>query len=105
VSSYFLAKSTTDLPVTIAPVFVYQLISYWMVGLTNTPEAFFKTLLMLIMVVVCAQSYGSLISAATSNIQIAQAVGPLSMILLILFGGFYLSVSATSPHLRTIHLL
>mmetsp|Transcript_34042 Transcript_34042/g.89367 ORF Transcript_34042/g.89367 Transcript_34042/m.89367 type:complete len:691 (-) Transcript_34042:156-2228(-) len=100
VSSYFLSKSTTDLPIALAPMFLYISIVYFLVGLKATVDAFFLTMLMLMMVVACAQSFGMFISAATPSLQVAQAVGPLCMILLIMFGGFYLSIESIPVWLK-----
>lgn len=122
VSSYFISKSTTDMPVAVLPTFVYIGISYFMVGLVPTAEAFFKTLLMVLTVVTTGQSMGLFISAATPTVQVrlsaptevicpivvltlnllqvGQALAPLCMILLIMFGGFYLQVN-THTRMRT----
>eukprot|EP00037_Helgoeca_nana_P002708 m.35651 g.35651 ORF g.35651 m.35651 type:complete len:705 (+) comp12791_c0_seq2:79-2193(+) len=94
VSSYFFSKSTTDMPVAVLPVFVYFGISYFMVGLVQEVDVFFKSLLMLVAVVTSGQSLGIFISAATPTIQVGQAMAPLCMILLIMFGGFYLQIDS-----------
>jgi len=65
-----------------------------MIGLKATVEAFFLTLIMLAMVVTCAQSFGLFISASTPSLPVAQACGPVAMILMIMFGGFYLSIES-----------
>ena len=68
---YFLSKSTTDLPISVLPLFVFVGISYGMVGLEDSAEAFFLTVLMMVSVVICAQSLGLFISATTPTVQVS----------------------------------
>mmetsp|Transcript_32494 Transcript_32494/g.97939 ORF Transcript_32494/g.97939 Transcript_32494/m.97939 type:complete len:158 (-) Transcript_32494:58-531(-) len=65
-----------------------------MVGLKPTVEAFFKTLFMMAAVIVASQSLGLTIAASTKTLRTAQAVSPMIMVLLIMFGGFYRQVNS-----------
>lgn len=38
VSSYFMAKTSAELPLTLIPICIYTLICYWMIGLKNDAE-------------------------------------------------------------------
>lgn len=64
-----------------------------MIGLKMTVTAVFKTLLMLMLVLASSQSIGLCISAVTPSLAMAQAISPIVMMLVVMFGGFYLQVS------------
>eukprot|EP01137_Pigoraptor_chileana_P033008 Opistho-2@23287 len=97
VSAYYIAKNLSELPVQIFLPIVFGSIIYWMIGLNTEPGRFFTFLLLLVTTVLAAQSLGQVISAAAPSMQIANAVGPIVMILFLLFGGFYLNSADIWP--------
>lgn len=94
VSSYFMAKTSAELPLTLIPICIYTLICYWMIGLKNDADAFFKTLAVLALLVLTAQSFGMFISASAPSLKAAQIMAPISTVILMLFGGFYVGVDS-----------
>eukprot|EP00041_Stephanoeca_diplocostata_P018664 m.392675 g.392675 ORF g.392675 m.392675 type:complete len:672 (+) comp21081_c0_seq1:174-2189(+) len=104
VSAYFMAKTLSDLPTTMAPVVFHITILYFMVGMTDTAEAFFKTILIMLSTVICAQSFGLLISASTPTLQAAQILAPTVTIILMLFGGFYVQVDSLPDWLKWVEI-
>jgi len=94
VSSYYFAKTGSELPLAVFPLLLYTCIFYWMSGLENTAEAFFKTFFCLMVTVITAQSFGLAISTAAPNLKVAQILAPTCTIILMLFGGFYVSTDS-----------
>eukprot|EP00123_Amoebidium_parasiticum_P015471 comp22988_c0_seq1/m.36596 comp22988_c0_seq1/g.36596 ORF comp22988_c0_seq1/g.36596 comp22988_c0_seq1/m.36596 type:complete len:647 (-) comp22988_c0_seq1:242-2182(-) len=91
VSAYYLAKSFAETPVEIFFPIIFGTITYWMLGLQASAAKFFFFLLTLVTHHFTSQGIGLLLSAATPSIQVGQAVGPVLIVLLMLFGGFYLN--------------
>ena len=69
---------------------------YWLAGLRQDAGAFFTFLLIFIVVIITAQSYGFVISAVTPTYEVASIIVPVCMIFIMLFGGFYLVPSSLS---------
>ena len=57
-------------------------------------QAFFKTLAVLALLVLTAQSFGMAISASAPSLKAAQIMAPISTVILMLFGGFYVGVDS-----------
>ena len=87
---YFLSKTCADAVTTLTIPLLHCTILYYMVFLQNTPECFFFFVLTILVTIITAQSFGMMISTATSTLPIAQILAPTTMILLMMFGGFYL---------------
>jgi len=90
VSSYFVAKTAADLPVVSFAPLLHAIIIYWMTDLNGRAGAFFTYVLVFFVGIIAAQSYGLVISALTPTYEVASVIVPVSMVLVILFGGFYL---------------
>jgi len=90
--SYFVAKYLVELPLNIAPCIIFGTIVYWMVGLN--PDRFGYFLLILMLEAVTAVSLGLAVSAAAPNVELAQALGPLPIILSLIFGGFFINLDS-----------
>jgi len=94
VSSYFLSKTMADAVTTLTIPILHCTILYFMVYLQTSAECFFFFVLTILTVIITAQSYGMMLSAATPTLQIAQILAPSTVVLLMMFGGFYLSVDS-----------
>jgi len=90
--SYFVAKYLVELPINIMPCVIFGSIVYWMVGLN--PDRFGYFILILMLEAVTAVSLGLAVSAAAPNIELAQALGPLPIILSLIFGGFFINLAS-----------
>lgn len=97
VSAYYLSKSLSELPVQIFFPIIYTCIVYYMIGFNPSASCFFTFMLVLIVMVLTAQSLGVLISAVSPTFAVAQAIMPFVMILFMLFGGFYLNSANVWP--------
>merc|ERR1712188_150011 len=88
-SSYFLAMTVADLPVTLIMPALYMLISYWMVAWSFGFVTFVLIALIAMVGVMNGQAFGYLIGAALDDVQIGQTVMMVVMSLLMLVGGFF----------------
>ena len=93
---YYLSKLLTQLPLDMVVPVLFSCIVYWIVGLNPDVIAFGIFVLLTVIVAIAAVGLGFLIGAMAPNIQAAQAMTPLFMILMILFGGFYINAGSIS---------
>eukprot|EP00607_Mallomonas_marina_P004883 CAMPEP_0182437988 /NCGR_PEP_ID=MMETSP1167-20130531/85430_1 /TAXON_ID=2988 /ORGANISM="Mallomonas Sp, Strain CCMP3275" /LENGTH=574 /DNA_ID=CAMNT_0024631123 /DNA_START=83 /DNA_END=1804 /DNA_ORIENTATION=+ len=96
ISSYFLAKFFTEIPINMLSPVVLCCISYFTVGLDPDPEKFFIFLLMICYLALTGVALGLAVGAAVPNVDAAQATGPPIIIIMVLFGGYYINL-ATIP--------
>lgn len=92
VSTYFLSKTVAELPIQLIGPLAYIIVAYWMIGLNPGAEQFFFAVLVIEFCCFAAAGLGQFISAAAPNLQVAQILAPVLIILLMLFGGFYVNV-------------
>ncbi|XP_045170130.2 protein white-like [Mercenaria mercenaria] len=91
VDIYFLCKSLAELPLyTIIPV-MFCAITYWMVGLYATVEAFLVFTGVILLVANTSVSFGYIVSAAANSVSTALVIASTVMIPLLMFGGFFLN--------------
>merc|ERR1711933_414993 len=88
---YYLSKLLTQLPLDVFVPIVFACIVYWIVGLNPDIFAFGIFILLTVIVAIAAVGLGFLIGAMTPNVDAANAMTPLIMVLMILFGGFYIN--------------
>ncbi|XP_023332555.1 protein white [Eurytemora carolleeae] len=93
IDTYFLTKQLVDLPLFIVEPTIFLTILYFMVGLERTPEQFFFALGIVLLVVQVVISLGYFLSCVAPNVNIALAIGPVIIIPVMLFGGFFLDTS------------
>ena len=67
-----------------------MIVVYWLAGLRETAGAFFTFVLIFFVVIITAQSYGFVISTVTPTFEVASIFVPVCMVIIMLFGGFYL---------------
>lgn len=91
VDIYFICKCLAELPSFLMIPVVFSAITYWMVGLYNTVEAFFIFTGVIVLVANISVSFGYIVSAGVNSVSTALAIAPPLMIPLIMFGGFFLN--------------
>ena len=87
VSSYYIGRTTAELPIAIIFPLIFGMICYWLVGLNPKIERFFIFLLILILLSMVSQAFGFFISALAPSREIGVAIAPLFITLFTLFSG------------------
>mmetsp|Transcript_5074 Transcript_5074/g.5200 ORF Transcript_5074/g.5200 Transcript_5074/m.5200 type:complete len:307 (-) Transcript_5074:43-963(-) len=95
--SYFFAKFLVELPLNVFPALIYGLVVYWLAGLNPHPAQFVIFFLVLMLSSLTAIALGLFISSIMPSIESASAVGPLFLVVGIIFGGFYIQVESLPP--------
>eukprot|EP00118_Oscarella_pearsei_P005221 m.23701 g.23701 ORF g.23701 m.23701 type:complete len:697 (+) comp28518_c0_seq2:216-2306(+) len=95
-SVFYLSKMMADTPFLILQVLIFSSISYFLIGLNESAEKFFTFFGLCIIIAMVAISLGYTVSAGAPNVSVALAIGPVSFIPFLLFGGFFVR-SGTVP--------
>ncbi|KAL9648047.1 hypothetical protein ABK040_012101 [Willaertia magna] len=105
VSAYYLGRSVSELPNIIFFPILFGTIAYWMCGLNPGADRFFIFLLIIVSVALAAQSLGMLLAVLAPTLDVASAVAPLLLTVLMLFGGLYMNVDNIPPYFIWIYWL
>ncbi|RZC52613.1 hypothetical protein C5167_021035 [Papaver somniferum] len=87
--AYFVARTTTELPIELALPTMFTIITYFMGGLKGTASNFFKTLFSLLYSVLVSQGMGLAIGAAIMDLRSAITFASILVQMFLLVGGFY----------------
>lgn len=92
VDAYFLAKCLSDIPLQLTFPTIFSLIIYILVGLPLSSGRMLMYWISLLLVVNAALCLGFLVSAFAASLAVALTIGPMFLLPLILFGGFFLNL-------------
>ncbi|XP_065199289.1 protein white-like [Sycon ciliatum] len=96
---YFICKYLATLPVVLMLQLGATSITYFMFGLAASAKRYFIFYAANVMVMLCAESIGYIISAvAGSNLSVAFALTPVGIVPLMLFGGVLLNLNSTPDY-------
>ena len=91
VSAYFMAKMTSDFCILINKPFIFTVIVYFLIGYDNQVSKFFVFLGFMLLCNMAAVSMTLMITALCRTAQFSVIILPLSLELVRMFGGFFLS--------------
>lgn len=89
-SAYFIAKTTSEMPMRMALPFIYMTISFWMAGISPRFDLFCATTLISLLSVIAGESIGLLIGAAIYDMEKALTTMTVVSLFLMLLGGFFI---------------
>ncbi|KAK1383828.1 hypothetical protein POM88_021563 [Heracleum sosnowskyi] len=101
-SAYFLARTTSDLPLDLLLPSLFLLVVYFMAGLKHSVEAFFLTMLTVFLCIVAAQGLGIAIGATLMDLKKATTLGSVTVMTFMLAGGYFVKVSRVQKELLNV---
>lgn len=93
-SAYAIAQTVVDIPLVFIQVTVFDIIIYWMAGLSATPSQFFISLLILFTVTMTTYSFFRAISAVFKTLDDATKVTGVFIQILIVYTGYLIPPSS-----------
>ncbi|MCL7050140.1 hypothetical protein MKW94_005986 [Papaver nudicaule] len=88
-SAYFIARTTSDLPLDLFLPVLFLLVVYFMAGLRLSVGSFFLTMLTLFLSIVAAQGLGLAIGATLMDVKKATTLASVAVMTFMLAGGFF----------------
>ncbi|KAI3683721.1 hypothetical protein L1987_84235 [Smallanthus sonchifolius] len=88
-SAYFMARTTSDLPLDLFLPLLFLLVVYFMAGLRLTIESFFLTMVTVFLCIVAAQGLGLAIGATLTDLKKATTLASVTVMAFTLSGGFF----------------
>ncbi|KAF3442785.1 hypothetical protein FNV43_RR16702 [Rhamnella rubrinervis] len=90
-SAYFLARTTSDLPLDLVLPVLFLVVVYFMAGLKLSASPFFLTLLTVFLCIVAAQGLGLAIGATLMDLKRATTLASVTVMTFMLAGGFFVN--------------
>ncbi|XP_008241111.1 PREDICTED: ABC transporter G family member 22 isoform X1 [Prunus mume] len=88
-SAYFVARTTSDLPLDLLLPVLFLVIVYFMAGLRLSAETFFLSMLIVFLCIVAAQGLGLAIGATLMDLKRATTLASVTVMTFMLAGGFF----------------
>ncbi|PRQ44270.1 putative polar-amino-acid-transporting ATPase [Rosa chinensis] len=88
-SAYFVARTTSDLPLDLLLPVLFLAIVYFMAGLRLSTETFFLSMLIVFLCIVAAQGLGLAIGATLMDLKKATTLASVTVMTFMLAGGFF----------------
>ncbi|KAI8905004.1 P-loop containing nucleoside triphosphate hydrolase protein [Gorgonomyces haynaldii] len=101
-SSAYLAKVVSALPTPLIGCLLMSIPIYWMIGLQNDVGKYFTFLLIMVIQSATACCLGLAIGASVPNVTIGQILGPLILVIFLIFGGLFVNLDKVPEVFRWI---
>ncbi|XP_062165851.1 ABC transporter G family member 22 isoform X2 [Alnus glutinosa] len=88
-SAYFVARTTSDLPLDLMLPVLFHLVVYFMAGLRRSAGPFFLSMLTVFLCIVAAQGLGLAIGATLMDLKRATTLASVTVMTFMLAGGFF----------------
>ncbi|XP_028777517.1 ABC transporter G family member 22 isoform X3 [Neltuma alba] len=88
-SAYFVARTTSDVPLDLILPVLFLLVVYFMAGLRLSAESFFYSILTVFLCIVAAQGLGLAIGATLMDLKKATTLASVTVMTFMLAGGFF----------------
>ena len=92
-SEYFLSRNLIEIPYIVIIPFIFLFISYWMIGLGNTPEQFFIMYLIIFLMSFTGTGCGLLLGALVTDPIILSELISFLLLPLLSFSGYFKNYS------------
>ncbi|KAL5708953.1 ABC transporter G member 22 [Ranunculus cassubicifolius] len=89
-SAYFLARTSSDLPLDLFLPVIFLVVVYFMAGLKATASAFFLSMLTVFLSIIAAQGLGLAIGASLMDIKKATTLASITGMTFMLAGGYFI---------------
>ncbi|XP_071685557.1 ABC transporter G family member 22-like isoform X1 [Rutidosis leptorrhynchoides] len=88
-SAYFMARTTSDLPLDLFLPTLFLVVVYFMADLRQTAESFFLTMVIVFLCIVAAQGLGLAIGATLTDLKKATTLASVTVMAFMLSGGYF----------------
>ncbi|XP_051114344.1 ABC transporter G family member 22-like [Andrographis paniculata] len=88
-SAYFMARTTSDLPLDLILPVIFLLVVYFMAGLRMDTAAFFLTISIVFLCIIAAQGLGLVIGATLMDLKKATTLASVTVMTFMLAGGYF----------------
>ncbi|KAI5864255.1 ABC-2 type transporter [Durotheca rogersii] len=96
-AAYTLAQTVVDVPLVLIQVLLFDIIIYWMAGLSATPSQFFISVLILWLVTMTTYAFFRAISAVFKTLDDATKITGVAIQILIVYTGYLIPPSSMHP--------
>ncbi|KAK6126512.1 hypothetical protein DH2020_039746 [Rehmannia glutinosa] len=97
-SAYFMARTTSDLPLDLILPVLFLLVVYFMAGLRMNVGSFFLTIVTVFLCIIAAQGLGLAIGATLMDLKRATTLASVTVMTFMLAGGFFVKVTKWARH-------
>ncbi|KAJ0397746.1 hypothetical protein P43SY_005603 [Pythium insidiosum] len=102
-SSYVVANSLSQVPLSLIEVIVFGSLVYWLCGFVGTAGAFINFLVLLFLTNLAFAAWFFLLASISPDIHVAEPLGLLTTLFYILFGGFIITQHAIPDYFSWVY--